>query len=297
MCVLAATFTPSLAYGSPFLFGITNGGNIRQIDIATKNSSLVFTQSLAGFAQPNALAYDFVGQNLYYRSSSSGDLFRYNITTNTQTNILAGLTIARNADNAAFFANSYWFVQANTQTLVRISNLGGTNTIATFGLGAVAGTQLNFGDIAVTSGGILYGHTTNSQFFSANISALTVAPSGGNATGFRIDSTGNQASLQIAFSPDPLNSTLYAHNFASTTANDKWYTIDYTSPGVAFGDATAITGWQDGELYRDIAGSSFQPVPAPPAAISVGIGGLVGLVGTGVNRVRRRRRATSAKIN
>lgn len=33
---------------------------------------------------------------------------------------------------------------------------------------------------------------------------------------------------------------------------------------------------------------TFQPVPAPPAAVSLGIGGLVGMVGTGVNRFRRR---------
>jgi hypothetical protein len=33
---------------------------------------------------------------------------------------------------------------------------------------------------------------------------------------------------------------------------------------------------------------TFQPVPAPPAAISLGIGGLVGLIGTGAKRIRRR---------
>ncbi|MBC8135811.1 MAG: hypothetical protein H8F28_08005 [Fibrella sp.] len=33
---------------------------------------------------------------------------------------------------------------------------------------------------------------------------------------------------------------------------------------------------------------TFQPVPAPPAAISLAIGGLVGLIGTGANRFRRR---------
>lgn len=38
---------------------------------------------------------------------------------------------------------------------------------------------------------------------------------------------------------------------------------------------------------------TFQPVPAPPAAVSLGIGGLVGLVGTGANRLRRRRRVAS----
>lgn len=41
---------------------------------------------------------------------------------------------------------------------------------------------------------------------------------------------------------------------------------------------------------------TYQPVPAPPAAVSLGIGGLVGLVGTGANRLRRRRRvATKTK--
>lgn len=34
--------------------------------------------------------------------------------------------------------------------------------------------------------------------------------------------------------------------------------------------------------------ATFQPVPAPPAAVSLGIGGLVGLTGTGVGKMRRR---------
>ncbi|MBC7805949.1 MAG: hypothetical protein H7145_07340 [Akkermansiaceae bacterium] len=40
----------------------------------------------------------------------------------------------------------------------------------------------------------------------------------------------------------------------------------------------------------------FQPVPAPPAAISLGIGGLVGLLGTGAGKLRARRKRTAKKV-
>jgi len=42
-------------------------------------------------------------------------------------------------------------------------------------------------------------------------------------------------------------------------------------------------------LLTQFTTETYQPVPAPPAAISLGIGGLVGMIGTGAARMRRLR--------
>jgi len=42
-------------------------------------------------------------------------------------------------------------------------------------------------------------------------------------------------------------------------------------------------------LYTQFTSETYQPVPAPPAAISLGIGSLVGMIGTGAARMRRQR--------
>jgi autotransporter-associated beta strand protein len=41
--------------------------------------------------------------------------------------------------------------------------------------------------------------------------------------------------------------------------------------------------------YLTFSATTFQPVPAPPAAVSLAIGGMVGLVGTGLGRLRTRK--------
>jgi len=42
-------------------------------------------------------------------------------------------------------------------------------------------------------------------------------------------------------------------------------------------------------LFTQFTTETYQPVPAPPAAISLGIGSLVGMLGTGAARLRRQR--------
>jgi hypothetical protein len=52
----------------------------------------------------------------------------------------------------------------------------------------------------------------------------------------------------------------------------------------------ANQGGADQVIGIDNVSATFQPVPAPPAVVSLGIGAVIGLMSTGVGRVRARRR-------
>lgn len=283
--LLALAGVASASHAAPFLFGVADGGNLYSIDIAAKQSSLLYTETAtATFAQPNALAFDASSNNLYYRAAQSGDLYSYSLATGVRSSsILSAVTLGGVTSNAAFYSGSYWAIRDNSSTLVRVSNLGTTPTVTTFSLGTGAPGSLSFGDIAITTGGVLYGHTSNSIFFSANISTLASATSG-SATDYRSDNTGNLSSVQIAF--DPTDTVLYGHNFAATGANDRWYTVNNTSATTTFGDATAITGWNDALAYRDIAGSAAV-IPESGTLALLGAGTLFGVMATGIKRRKR----------
>jgi hypothetical protein len=64
-----------------------------------------------------------------------------------------------------------------------------------------------------------------------------------------------------------------------------------------YGYQSAGSQAQGGLILQDAVSGigTFQPVPAPPAAVSLAIGGLVGMVGTGVSKMRARRRKPAAK--
>ena len=287
LSLLLAACPAIASQAAPFAFGIVDGGNIYAVDIAAKQSSLLYTETnTTAFAQPNALAFDAAQNNLYYRSATGGDLFRYSIGSGVRSgSLITGALLGGGTSNAAFYAGSYWAIRDATDTLVRVSNLAGAPVVTTFDLdgGAANSVTPSFGDIAISPSGLLYGHTSNNIFFRADISALAGASSG-SGTNYISDATGNQASLQVVFNP---NSTImYGHNFAATGANDRWYTIDFTSTGTAFGNATAITGWNDSFAYRDIAGSAATIVPEAGTGLLVSIGGLLCAV-AGVT-VRRR---------
>lgn len=69
-------------------------------------------------------------------------------------------------------------------------------------------------------------------------------------------------------------------------ANSGWTLYD------AYGindDGTIVGNGLFNGVEQTFVLTSFQPVPAPPAAVSLGIGSVVGLLGAGVNRSRRRK--------
>ena len=85
-----------------------------------------------------------------------------------------------------------------------------------------------------------------------------------------------------ANAPAPSISQITRRNFTSTN-----YT-DTNQNGANFTAIAISSGYQPGQIGSASPITSFQPVPAPPAAISLGIGGLVGLAGTGLRTLRSR---------
>lgn len=110
-----------------------------------------------------------------------------------------------------------------------------------------------------------------------------------------------------AGTPGAAGSTFFAISTEQTvTANTGIRTITLTGlTNVTTATEIRLYGYQSagagvdqsGLILQDaLAGTgSFQPVPAPPAAVSLAIGGLVGMIGTGVGKMRARRRKPAAK--
>jgi hypothetical protein len=48
--------------------------------------------------------------------------------------------------------------------------------------------------------------------------------------------------------------------------------------------------------YLTFSSTSFQPVPAPPAAVSLAIGGVVGLLGTRLRRLRAKKQMKTGNL-
>ncbi len=100
-------------------------------------------------------------------------------------------------------------------------------------------------------------------------------------------------SLQFSVTDNgPLTTTDLSSPIQTVT---KTATLNFSTP-VATGNDIWIR-WQDVNdggtnqnhgFAIDNVSVTFQPVPAPPAAISLGIGALVGLLSTGASRLRRR---------
>jgi hypothetical protein len=79
--------------------------------------------------------------------------------------------------------------------------------------------------------------------------------------------------------------------------------VDFTSVGGLKNGDYVWLRWTQGNvngsgvsLGVDDVGFSFQPVPAPPPVVSLGIGGgVMGLLNLSMVRIRRRRRPAAAK--
>ncbi len=175
--------------------------------------------------------------------------------------------------------------------------LGGTLTTATF---ADAGATGGAGYQGVVSNTETLTVTNAQQDAYNRISFTFTAPSlnffvNGVA---RSDNAGYDAILNYNRSDMQTMTNFTAVGTTPGGTNDT-RTHNNVPSSYSFSDGSSFTGggtqqtfdivWRDAPVPSGISFEvQFQPVPAPPAAVSLVIGGLVGMIGTGASRLRRR---------
>lgn len=284
---------PAHAAGA-YMYGIDATGNIIEYNPDIKMPAR--TIGSVGGSNGNGLAYDFntatARERIWSYDSTRGliyydrntDFTSGTIASNTVLQTLVGSTgsASLNFANAAYYDNSYWFVnfQSGFQRIVRVSftfDASGAPTYAPYAATGVASsawawpsgfTTFGYGDIAITPAGMLYGATTSGQFYSLSLTGLAnsdpTAPTAvPNANYTLIKNTGNP-SLQLAFNSD------YTQLYGVENTNGNWYTFDQTSPGIFNGNITQISGYSTPGI-RDLGGSSASAdVPSPLPLFGLG---------------------------
>ena len=261
------------------------------VDTTTRVSSLLFnlaTWSPGGTAWSggaNELAYDAFTHNLIFAEDTGNRVATFNLLTNTAsvftnldswatiTSTVTGGTVVNKMDGGAFFYNdAYYFTVENADGSGSMShsrfykaamNSGHTafSSISLVSFGSGNPFLGDFGDMAITPAGLVYGSSTGSGagvmngFWKFDINNV-----GAGVTSINTSTT----SAQLAFSSD--YTTLFAHHFSGADFG----TINLTT-GV-FTNNGALTGVSTG-LYDLTAAVS--PTPEPSSAVLLVLGVLL----------------------
>lgn len=232
-----------------WVYGINdaaNGGGIYRINMLTGQSSLV-TATSGG--QPNGLASDLAGGNLYWGAGSGNrTLRRYSIAGNTTT-VLTG-SLAKNTASGAWYNGSYYYVAEGTRELRRVNITGNAITGESVLLNP-SESGWGFGDIDITADGKVYGSTTNNVFWQADLGNL--------AAGYTILSTTHGDRLQLGF----FGSTLYGVG----SDDDRLFSV-----ALANGARTLTSTLTDRSLR--ITDAAAAPVPEPGTIAALGLGAM-----------------------
>jgi hypothetical protein len=302
----AVMIAPSAAAPVSYVYGIDDSNNLYEIDPVGQTLTNVFTGQSPVSGQSNAFAYDRTNparEFLFFMNGSGSttgsgqNLYVWNKLTNSQslvantTQLGIGSATLQPA-NAAFYSDAYWFFEEGTANLYKISldYTGGTPVFSAqtaYDISAVDGafpTTTNlFGDIAINRNtGVLYGSTTNGDFYSLDISAAA-AGTGDPSSYTAIGNIGGSFGLQLSFSQD--YTTLYGQQFSSGTSG-VWYTVDTTNANL-----TSLS-WTSPVAFRDLGGASPTATPTvpeiDPASFGSAIALLLGMLGLIERRTLRR---------
>lgn len=271
LATLPTVAKADIIYGS-IASSLTNT-QLFSINTATNAQVAIATTTLPYI---NGLAFDATNNYLYYRGGTGGvspvngnaNFYRYNLTTNVQTQLaLASAFGNLPATNAAFYNGNYWYIGQNSDTLVRFSLTTLTATTFDINLASTFGYAYN-GDIAINSSGMLYSSSINA-FFRVNVSS-------GTPTGFTPILTGttsnttNAVNRQLAFLA---NGTLLGYKSVTGTGATPWATINLANGATAA--APPLTNLQ---AYGDLA-SGIAVVPeASTLALALPAFGMIGAV-------------------
>ena len=268
------------AASAGLVLGISNANDIIAVDTTARTEATVFRTGLTG--NSNGVAFDDANGRLLYRNGEAGSLYVWDRLSNIQTK-LTGVGLPGSSSNAAFHDDAYWYVEQNTDDLVRValdfSSPGSPMVASTTKFANFDGpsqSSFSFGDIAISGSGILYG-SSNRGFFSLDIGGGT--PSGFTNYGLSGISPFGESVLQIG-----LNETqtgLYAHSFNT----GRWY--DLTFNGVLTPILDGASPFTTTKL-RDISSApSIAAVPEPSTLVLAALGLPMALVIARRNRRRR----------
>jgi len=234
---------------------VGSGGVIYSVDVVTKAATFVYSTGLnpGNRNSPNGNAFDAVNYRLYYssndRENTPSILYFYDFDAQHLAGMLNGF-----AAGAAFYNQEYYYVENRTDDLRAASfNEDGTVLSDDLVLADFTGTEgkgLRFGDIVISTEGILYGSAqvvingtaTGNEFFSINL-----------ATGeYQIIKSFSlsEGTKQLAFGS---NGVLYAHNAGTGeffTVNLAYDPADPTSELFTF--IGIVTGSSTGQ-FTDLA--------------------------------------------
>jgi hypothetical protein len=231
-----------------YIYGITDNNEIYEIDMVNKTNTKVYNTGLTGSS--NAFAFDNTRNHFFFIDPAKnlnfwdrGSNFTQ-IATAAELGLTSPVTIPA---NAAFYNNAFWFFNDGTATLNKIE-LNYTGSIPSFAnrtTYTITGTPSpnSFGDIAITSAGMLYAATTGGVLYTLNLATL-----GSSVAVVNSRSLSPATSLQIGFSSD--ETILFGHAYTGGF----WYTINTstgvlsqieTSPGTAFRSQFPTNGLRD----------------------------------------------------
>jgi hypothetical protein len=245
----------------------------------------------------NGVAWDNSNKRLFYRESTGSQrLFVYDKTTGQQHVITGNAPLPGTTSSGAFFGGSYWYVGQNADGLARVSfNFSNPNaptyTVTTFNnFDGTKRNNFNFGDLAISSSGLMYGATQGNRDFKINLVNIgTVAnPNWVPSSSTYSEFTGPklEQGLQVAYSFD--NSVIYGSGRPPATGqNANFYTINPTTDA-----QTQIGHFAGGQWFTDLAGSTrvdILPEPATGPLVLLGSAALLPLIRRRSLRKRRSR--------
>ena len=228
---------PAIMYGTSL--GISGvGDKIYEIDVSTLTATELFDTGLSpsSINGPNGNAYDPVNNRLYYSAYTSPDsLYFYDFTNpvNNPSGSLPGGMVAC----AGWYNGKYYYIPQQTGKLYEVTfNTDGTINTATK-ICDYSGKSFNFGDVAITPNGLMYGSSAVNgvgKFWSIDLKDCTYTE------------ISTMAHMQLAFGSDGV---LYSHD----AGNANFYTID-----PVLGTRTEI-GTIDCLKFTDLASGPYEP--------------------------------------
>jgi len=228
---------PAIMYGTS-LGGSGVGDKIYEIDVSAETASLLFNTGLSPSSVngPNGNAYDSINNRLYYSTYASSDYLYFYDFTNPVNNSAGSLPGGQVAC-AGWYNGNYYYIPQRTGKLYETTfNLDGTVNASAM-VYEYSGKSFNFGDVVITSNGLMYGSSAVNgvgKFWSINLSDYTYTE------------ISNMAHMQLAFGSDGV---LYGHD----AGNANFYIID-----PLLGTRTLIS--QINSLkFTDLASGPYEP--------------------------------------